>query len=171
MMKVKAHSGKEWFDVEFRNVPVADSGLEIGDAIPLPKRPTPLATNDAEGFVFDFEQCRNAGSKLKCSFAVTNTEPDRDITFHGRDGLYSRIFDEEGNEARSVAGQLADRRATLNGHNDSLIKTVIKDVPVALELSFDAPSGDTGSIARMTLKAHSGKDWFEVEFRNQTIAQ
>ena len=114
-------------------------------------------------FTFEIQKCTKAGTTVICDFTVTNDDSE-DKPFEISNINPSNIIDDQGNEARAVGTQVANKR----GYERTIL---LPDVPVKAKITFRGIGEDAKEAKRLVI-AFSTKlsptivSGFRVEFRN-----
>ncbi len=117
-------------------------------------------------FTFNLKQCRISGTTVACDLTITNNESnERLLRFYQRDfGAISKIFDNQGNEAKMSGNEIANR-----GSYQEV--TMLPDVSVKAKAVFNGVSSDAEELKLVTFYFSTIKngyivDSFKIEYKN-----
>lgn len=127
-------------------------------------------------FTFDLKQCRISGSTVACDLLITNNESgERPLNFYKLDfGPVSKIFDDQGNEAKISDNGIANRgnyeTATMLPEVAVKAKAVFNNLDSS-NVSADAKELKLVVLYFATLKNGFIVDSFKIEYKNVLLVK
>ncbi|HXE62005.1 MAG TPA: hypothetical protein VN519_00605 [Bryobacteraceae bacterium] len=145
--------------VEFRNVPLTDSSNPVAEVAPSQNPIASSNVQNLEGFTIQLNRCSRQGTaSILCSFSITNTRADRDVSLGN---VY--IVDSAGIQQQPSKESLgAPERGYRSAH-------AAYNTPIAGELTFGGVTPEVMRIAKLSMIFASGNTSFEVIYRNIPI--
>jgi hypothetical protein len=125
---------------------------------PTPK-PTPVATQDANFFTFELENCLLSGTSVECFFNIKNKSDDRLFKL---DFERTEIIDDTGSQAVANWAKLADREGggTYADHD------IVANMSIKLRIRFMTTNPSAHRIERLKMHCYSNGNPFDLVFRN-----
>jgi len=151
-LKIQTYS----FQVDFKNI----SFNGINSKIEIPVYENPLNSIEESGYRFDLLSVKKTGTTVICKLRVTSLEKNGELDIYGSyGGRISKIYDQNGVETSASNVKLGNQSHRLHvGDN----YTLVKGVPVPLELTFKEVSADSNGISYLKIQTYS----FKIDFRN-----